>query len=90
MEIFYLGLILIWTTESNVLDGHTSEWLPVLPGVPQGSILGPLLFILFINDMSLSCISSKTGLFSDDAKVYKTIEPTLDYTLLQADLNRLY
>ena len=73
-----------------VLDGHTPEWLPVLSGVPQGSILGSLLFILFISDMPLSCISSKTGLFADDAKVYKTIEHILDCTLLQADLNRLY
>ena len=68
-----------------VLDGHTSEWLPVLSGAPQGSILGPFLFILFINDMPLSCISSKTGQFADDAKVYTKIEHVMDCTLLQAD-----
>ena len=53
-----------------VLEGHASDWLPVLSGVPQGSILRPLLFILFINDMPLSCFSSKTGQFADDAKIY--------------------
>ena len=73
-----------------VLEGHTSEWLPVLSGVPQGSILGPLLFILFINDMPSSCFSSKTGLFADDAKVFKKIANNLDCILLQADLDRLY
>ena len=45
----------------------------VLSGVPQGSILGSLLFILFINDMPLSCVSSEMGLFADDAKIYMDI-----------------
>ena len=40
--------------------------------------------------MSLSCVSSKTGLFADDAEVYKKIENILHCALLQADLNRLY
>ena len=53
--------------------------------VPHGSNLRPLLFILFINDMPLSCFSSKTGLFADDAKIYMEIKNNLDCTLLQAD-----
>ena len=84
--ISYLNNIL----QRVVVDCHTSEWLPGLSGVPQGSILGPLLFIVFISDMPRSCILSKTGLFTDDAKVYKKIEHILECTLLQADLNRLY
>ena len=60
------------------------------PTSPQGSILGPFLYILFINDMPLSCFSSKTGIFADDAKIYMEIKNNLDCTLLQADLDRLY
>ena len=88
------GYILSWFNsyltnriQRVVLEGHASDWLPVLSGVPQGSILGPLLFILFINDMPLSCFSSKTGLFADDAKIYMEIKNNLDCTLLQADLD---
>ena len=74
-----------------VIEDENSNWLPVLSGVPQGSILGPVLFILYVNDM-VSQVSDNTrvNLFADDAKVIRTIVSRLDYIILQRDLNDLF
>ena len=48
-----------------VLNGQTSSWEPVLAGVPLGSILGPLFFLIYINKLSKN-LSSNTKLFADD------------------------
>ena len=77
-------------TQHVVLEGNESKWLPVLSGVPQGSILGPLLFLLFINDMPSVCKSSKIGLFADDAKIFRKIDDVSDCLLLQSDIDMLY
>ena len=73
-----------------VLDGENSEWKPVTSGVPQGSILGPLLFLLFINDMPDVVTSSTTALFADDCKLFREIKSAQDCILLQSDLNALH
>ncbi len=71
------------------IEGMQSDWLPVLSGVPQGSILGPLMFLLYVNDLPCSSLSSEVGLFADDAKCTKEIKTVDDCHLLQLDLNRM-
>ena len=65
--------------------------LDVTSGVPQGSILGPILFILFINDM-ISTVSPQTNivLYADDTKIWRTITSWDDHIQLQKDISALY
>ena len=72
-----------------VVDGQSSEWVPVQSGVPQGTVLGPLLFLTFINDIPHG-ISSHLRLFADDCLMYRTISNASDSTKLQEDLDRLH
>ena len=72
-----------------VLAGHVSEWISVLAGVPQGSILGPLLFLIFINDIvqNLGC---SIRLFADDTSLYIIVEsPNGAAHSLNIDLNTI-
>ena len=71
-----------------VLGENTSEWRDVLRGVPQRSVLGPLLFLICINDMP-GLVNSITKLFADDTKIIKVIRNRLDSVDLQIDVGRL-
>ena len=89
------GHVLAWIraflgdqSQTVVLDGEESESVPVTSGVPKGSVLGPVLFLIYINDL-LDELSSQVRLFADDMAVYLTIGDTDDGKVQQNDLDRL-
>ena len=67
-----------------VLDGKSLSPAPVTSGVPQGTVLGPLLFLIYINDLP----SRATSLFANDCLLYRVIKSHQDAERLQADLNQ--
>ena len=70
------------------INGSQSSWVPVLSGVPQGTVLGPLLFLIYINDI-VKNINSNIRLFADDCVIYREIKTQTDCQVLQSDLNTL-
>ena len=71
-----------------VINGEASEWEDVLSGVPQGSILGPLLFLIYINDLDIGIMSSLLK-FADDTKMYGRVGTTEGVEILRKDLEAL-
>ena len=71
-----------------MVNGIKSDWAPVVSGVPQGTVLGPLLFSLYINDISAD-IESEIRLFADDYVCYREIKNGEDTLKLHRDIDRL-
>lgn len=69
-----------------IVEGEFSSWVSVTSGVPQGSVLGPLLFLVFINDLPES-LENPSLIFADDTKVYGDSTSESDQLVLQHDLN---
>ena len=75
-------------TQEVVIEGSKSTPSPVSSGVPQGTVLGPLLFLAYINDMP-ECVRSEIKLFADDSLLYRRIQNNTDRCQLQEDLDKL-
>ena len=71
-----------------MVEGVCSNWTRVGSGIPQGSVLGPLLFLVFINDLP-EAVRSRSMLFADDTKLYQEVTSLQDKTLLQQDIDAL-
>ena len=91
------GDLLTWI--ESFLTGRTqrvrvkdkfSDAIEVTSGVPQGSVLGPLLFLLYIDDISTHCVHSQSKIFADDTKIYCKVCDIQDAELLQKDLDNIY
>ena len=88
------GKIHAWLTsylrnriQTVVINGVKSYPATVQSGVPQGTVLGPVLFILYLNDLTKCIKHSYVSSFADDTRLLKEIQTTLDVDLLQTDLN---
>ena len=78
----WISNFLIGRQQKVILNGNSSQWIDVTSGVPQGSVLGPLLFILYVNNTT-DGVQSTLEMFADDSKLYRTIKDPHDIDIMQ-------
>ena len=88
MTLGWIRAFLTGRTQRVRVEREFSSWAQVKSGIPQGSVLGPTLFVMYINDMP-GAINSMYQLFADDAKIFKSVRSTDDNKKLQDDLDSL-
>ena len=74
--------------QSVVVDGEVSSWKPVLSGVPQGPVLGPILFLIYKNDLEEG-VTGNILKFADDTKLFRKVKEIGDTKKLQDDIDKL-
>ena len=84
----WIESFLVGRRQRVVVNGYSSSWAPVTSGIPQGSVLGPLLFIIYINDLPKN-ITSEIYLFADDTKLFRNVKTDGEANILQEDLHKL-
>ena len=94
-KLHYYGITLSWIgaflsnrTQTTVVNGVHSSYVDITSGVPQGSVIEPMLFLLYINDIN-NAITSQIKLFADDSVQYRNIRNQNDQVILQNDLNTM-
>ena len=88
--LMWIRSFLIGRNQKVLVDGKCSAPRSVESGVPQGTVLGPLLFLVYINDISSGLSEgTKISLFADDSLLYRTIKSEKDCEILQRDLDLL-
>lgn len=87
--LYWIKSFLCGRKQCVIVNGEKSEMKDVLSGVPQGSVLGPLLFVIYVNDLVEEIKNSSIFLYADDTKLFKEIKCKEDCEALQEDLQRM-
>ena len=87
--IIWIESFLTNRTQQVVVDGHMSIIALIISGVPQGTVLGPILFLIFINDIACCVLHSTLRCFADDTRICRSISNSYNVTELQSDLDEV-